>query len=116
MFVSTQNHYNISVYRSYATNISKKLFVSDCYRCTVVLFNPVKSRQHHLLNTSRKTVTCVSFSPDGRYLATGECGHIPNVRVWDLSDNSQVSEFPGHKYGINCVVSFPFLIVLIVNL
>lgn len=75
--------------------------------CTVVLFNPVKSRQHHLLNSSRKTVTCVSFSPDGRYLATGECGHIPNVRVWDLSDNSQVSEFPGHKYGINCVAFSP---------
>ncbi|XP_075219511.1 WD repeat domain 62 isoform X2 [Lycorma delicatula] len=75
--------------------------------CTVVLFSILKSRQYHLLNTSRKTVTCVTFSPDGHYLATGECGHVPSVRVWDLSDNSLVSEFPGHKYGINCVAFSP---------
>ena len=23
-------------------------------------------------------------SEDGRYLVTGECGHLPSVRVWDL--------------------------------
>ncbi|KAG8253574.1 mitogen-activated protein kinase binding protein 1 [Homalodisca vitripennis] len=76
-------------------------------RCTVVLFNSAKNRQSHLLNLSRKTVTCVKFSPDGRLLATGENGHLPNVRVWDLADGSQVAEFPGHKYGISCVAFSP---------
>ena len=23
-------------------------------------------------------------SEDGRYLVTGECGHLPSVRVWDI--------------------------------
>ena len=64
-------------------------------------------------------------SEDGRYLVTGECGHLPSVRVWDLQvsisqsqsfilslDQSQdrqscVAEFPGHKYGINCVAFAP---------
>ncbi|CAH2056230.1 unnamed protein product, partial [Iphiclides podalirius] len=76
--------------------------------CTVVLYNVRKNRQAHVLNASRKSVTCVAFSPDGRYLATGECGHAPAVRVWDLQDPSasgavQIAEFPGHTHGVNCV-------------
>ena len=47
-------------------------------------------------------------SDDGRYLVTGECGHLPSVRVWDMQDKSTtVAEFPGHKYGINCVSFAP---------
>ncbi|XP_041971032.1 mitogen-activated protein kinase-binding protein 1 isoform X2 [Aricia agestis] len=76
--------------------------------CTVVLYNARKNRQTHVLNSSRKSVTCVAFSPDGRYLATGECGHAPAVRVWDLQDPTasgavQIAEFPGHTHGVSCV-------------
>ncbi|XP_037300474.1 mitogen-activated protein kinase-binding protein 1 isoform X3 [Manduca sexta] len=76
--------------------------------CTVVLYNVRKNRQSHVLNSSRKSVTCVAFSPDGRYLATGECGHAPAVRVWDLQDPTasgavQIAEFPGHTHGVSCV-------------
>ena len=35
---------------------------------------------------------------------TGECGHLPSVRIWDVQDRTLVAEFPGHKFGINCVV------------
>ena len=38
---------------------------------------------------------------------TGECGHLPSVRVWDMQDRTCVAEFPGHKYGINCVAFAP---------
>ncbi|XP_033221790.1 mitogen-activated protein kinase-binding protein 1 isoform X2 [Belonocnema kinseyi] len=78
--------------------------------CTVVLFNPRKNTQTHVLNGCRKTVTSLALSGDGRLLATGECGHMPNVRVWDISDSSnavQIAEFSGHKYGINCVAFSP---------
>ncbi|XP_028173339.1 mitogen-activated protein kinase-binding protein 1 [Ostrinia furnacalis] len=76
--------------------------------CTVVLYNVRKNRQSHVLNASRKSVTCVAFSPDGRFLATGECGHAPAVRVWDLQDPTasgavQIGEFPGHTHGVSCV-------------
>ncbi|XP_068980239.1 mitogen-activated protein kinase-binding protein 1 isoform X5 [Bombus flavifrons] len=78
--------------------------------CTVVLFNPRKNTQAHVLNACRKTVTSLALAGDGRFLATGECGHMPNVRVWDISDpyNAvQFAEFSGHKYGINCVAFSP---------
>ncbi|XP_014476106.1 PREDICTED: uncharacterized protein LOC106745224 isoform X2 [Dinoponera quadriceps] len=78
--------------------------------CTVVLFNPRKNSQAHVLNACRKTVTSLALAGDGKLLATGECGHMPNVRVWDISDPHnavQIAEFSGHKYGINCVAFSP---------
>lgn len=86
-----------------------------CCSCTVVLFNPRRNNQAHVLNASRKTVTSLALAGDGKLLATGECGHMPNVRVWDISDpyNAvQIAEFSGHKYGINCVVSNVFFFFL----
>lgn len=69
------------------------------------MYNARKNRQSHITNPSRKTFTTLDFSEDGHYLVTGECGHQPHVRVWDVHDKSMVVEFPGHKFGINCVVS-----------
>ncbi|XP_059479943.1 mitogen-activated protein kinase-binding protein 1 [Neocloeon triangulifer] len=77
--------------------------------CTVVLLNTRKGHQSHLLNTSRKTVVCLAYSPDGKYLVTGECGHQPALRVWDMSQTTYVpvAELMGHKYGVNCAAFSP---------
>uniref|UniRef100_M3YC60 Mitogen-activated protein kinase-binding protein 1 n=3 Tax=Mustela putorius furo TaxID=9669 RepID=M3YC60_MUSPF len=75
--------------------------------CVVVLFNPRKHKQHHILNSSRKTITALAFSPDGKYLVTGESGHMPAVRVWDVAEQSQVAELQEHKYGVACVAFSP---------
>uniref|UniRef100_A0A663EBS5 Mitogen-activated protein kinase binding protein 1 n=1 Tax=Aquila chrysaetos chrysaetos TaxID=223781 RepID=A0A663EBS5_AQUCH len=76
-------------------------------RCVVVLFNPRKNKQHHILNSSRKTITALAFSPDGKYLVTGESGHMPAVRVWDVAERTQVAELQEHKYGVACVAFSP---------
>ncbi|KAK4878078.1 hypothetical protein RN001_010584 [Aquatica leii] len=87
--------------------------------CTVVLFNTRTGNQNHIINTSRKTITSLAFSSCGRYLVTGECGHQPAVRVWDLQSDAQpgpagvapqvqqVAEFLSHKHGISCVAFSP---------
>uniref|UniRef100_A0A8C1GJI8 Mitogen-activated protein kinase binding protein 1 n=1 Tax=Cyprinus carpio TaxID=7962 RepID=A0A8C1GJI8_CYPCA len=75
--------------------------------CVVVLLNPKKNKQHHILNSSRKTITTLSFSPDGRYVVTGESGHMPAVRVWDVAERTQVAELHNHKYGVACVAFSP---------
>uniref|UniRef100_A0A8C1GK07 Mitogen-activated protein kinase binding protein 1 n=1 Tax=Cyprinus carpio TaxID=7962 RepID=A0A8C1GK07_CYPCA len=75
--------------------------------CVVVLLNPKKNKQHHILNSSRKTITTVSFSPDGKYMVTGESGHMPAVRVWDVAERTQVVELQEHKYGVACVAFSP---------
>ncbi|XP_017538725.1 mitogen-activated protein kinase-binding protein 1-like isoform X2 [Pygocentrus nattereri] len=75
--------------------------------CVVVLLNPGKNRQQHLINTSRKTITTLAFSSDGKYLVTGESGHLPAVRIWDVAEGSQVAELQEHKYGVACVAFSP---------
>ncbi|KAL2099090.1 hypothetical protein ACEWY4_005570 [Coilia grayii] len=75
--------------------------------CVVVLLNPKKNKQHHIVNSFRKTITTVSFSPDGKYVVTGESGHMPAVRVWDAAERTQVAELQEHKYGVACVAFSP---------
>ncbi|XP_019124215.2 mitogen-activated protein kinase-binding protein 1 [Larimichthys crocea] len=74
--------------------------------CVVVLLNPKKNRQHHII-TSKKAITALSFSPDGKYLVTGESGHLPAVRLWDVAERRQVAELQTHKYGVSCVAFSP---------
>nr|XP_055041501.1 mitogen-activated protein kinase-binding protein 1-like [Misgurnus anguillicaudatus] len=75
--------------------------------CVVVLLNPSKTTQQHLISSSRKTITALSFSSDGKYLVTGECGYLPAVRVWDVEGRTQVAELQEHKYGVSCVTFSP---------
>ncbi|KAF4524053.1 hypothetical protein B566_EDAN013207 [Ephemera danica] len=54
-----------------------------------------------MLNTSRKTITSVAFSADGRYLATGECGHQPSVRAFSPNHKHVVSVGTQHDMIVN---------------
>ncbi|KAM9317614.1 WD repeat-containing protein 62 isoform 2-T2 [Pholidichthys leucotaenia] len=70
--------------------------------CVIVLLHPKKNKQSHIINTSRKPFSALAFSHDGKHLVTGESGHMPCVRVWEL-DGSQAAEVQSHKYGVSCV-------------
>ncbi|XP_054462647.1 WD repeat-containing protein 62 isoform X2 [Anoplopoma fimbria] len=70
--------------------------------CVIVLLHPKKNKQSHIINTSRKPFSALAFSHDGKHLVTGESGHMPCVRVWEL-DGGQVAEVQSHKYGVSCV-------------
>uniref|UniRef100_H3AH62 Mitogen-activated protein kinase binding protein 1 n=1 Tax=Latimeria chalumnae TaxID=7897 RepID=H3AH62_LATCH len=65
------------------------------------------SGEEHVFSVLRKTITALAFSPDGKYLVTGESGHMPAVRVWDVAERSQVAELQEHKYGVACVAFSP---------
>ncbi|XP_011471554.2 WD repeat-containing protein 62 isoform X2 [Oryzias latipes] len=68
----------------------------------VVLLHPLRNQQNHILNWSKKLFTAVAFSHDGKHLATGESGHRPCVRVWEVG-GSQVAEVQSHKHRVSCV-------------
>ncbi|XP_047201020.1 mitogen-activated protein kinase-binding protein 1 isoform X3 [Girardinichthys multiradiatus] len=75
--------------------------------CVIILLNPRKNKQHHIFNSSRKAITTLAFAPDGKYVVTGESGHMPAVRVWEVSEHAQVAELQEHKYGVSCVAFSP---------
>ncbi|GAB1607476.1 WD repeat-containing protein 62-like [Argonauta hians] len=75
--------------------------------CVITIFYPRRNKQTHIFNASKKTITSVAFSGDGKYLVSGESGHQPAVRVWDVEEKVQVAQFQGHKFGINCVAYSP---------
>ncbi|KAF7495810.1 Mitogen-activated protein kinase-binding protein 1 [Sarcoptes scabiei] len=56
---------------------------------------------------SKKPITSCKFSKDGKYIVTGECGHQPQVRIWEVSTSELIASLSGHKYGINCVAFSP---------
>ncbi|KAK7156886.1 hypothetical protein R3I94_006816 [Phoxinus phoxinus] len=75
--------------------------------CVIVILSPKKNKQTHIFNTSRKTFSALAFSQNGKYLVTGESGHMPCVRVWDVAERAQVAEVQCHKYGVACVSFSP---------
>jgi WD40 repeat protein len=46
-------------------------------------------------------VSCVAFSGDGRFLASGS--HDQSVRVWDAASGRALFTFPDQKAGIQCL-------------
>src|SRR6185369_10238227 len=43
-------------------------------------------------------IPCVAYSPDGRYVVTGQTDNI--ARLWDVETGENVRNFVGHKHWI----------------
>jgi WD40 repeat protein len=83
--------------------------------CTIVLYYVKLNQYSHIINPSKKPISCVCSSPDDKLIAYGECGHSPCVHVWDVSTSSpnRVAALQGHKFGISCLCFSPNLRYLI---
>ncbi|CAL8074494.1 unnamed protein product [Calicophoron daubneyi] len=71
--------------------------------CVIVLRPLEHDRQQFIQIPSKKSITAVEFSPDGKFLATGESGHQPMVRLWSVADHCQLAEFAGHHFRVVAV-------------
>ncbi|KAF9577300.1 hypothetical protein BGW38_007588, partial [Lunasporangiospora selenospora] len=54
-----------------------------------------------------KPISCLSFSPDGQFLAIGETGHQPRILVWEVASQLLVAELHGHKFGVQALQFSP---------
>ena len=56
----------------------KLILMFFIFSCVVVLYNTKKNKQSHIFNFSKKTLTSLAFSGDGKHLVTGEVSGIYN--------------------------------------
>ncbi|XP_057695950.1 WD repeat-containing protein 62 isoform X1 [Corythoichthys intestinalis] len=75
--------------------------------CVVVLLHPQLKTQRHIINTSRKPFSALAFSGDGKHLVTGESGHLPRVRVWQVDGGAETTGVQNHKFAVSCVAFSP---------
>jgi WD40 repeat protein len=72
----------------------------------IVIYDCKQNKQVSLLvNTPAvaKAITCLSWSADGKYLASGESGHQPSITIWDVASKQVLIELKQHKFGIGCL-------------
>src|SRR5262249_5330780 len=55
---------------------------------TVILWDVQSGKQLHTLRGHEGEITCLSWSPDGRWLATGS--HDGSARLWDIKTGREV--------------------------
>jgi len=74
----------------------------------VILYNAKANKQtRYFFSPSKKSVTALCFSPDGKYLAIASKGL--EVSIWDLhiTTNQPAFTIKGHKYGIDNILFSP---------
>jgi WD40 repeat protein len=70
----------------------------------------------HYFNPNNRAFSCLSFSADGRYLATGESTcRAPVITVWECRGSVllPVKSLKGHKYGVEHLSFSPTAHVLV---
>ena len=77
---------------------------SVAYPCggVVVVSDALTGKQSHLFGHT-EDVHLLTFSKDGRYLATGQRGRHPTVRLWDFETMNCVATMQAHASGLSSV-------------
>ncbi|GMF12002.1 unnamed protein product [Phytophthora lilii] len=70
--------------------------------CIVVVYNLRRNKQVRYYRVD-KGVACLSFSPNGQFLAIGEKGYLPAITIWDGTDGTLCAELQCHQYGVACL-------------
>ena len=72
---------------------------------TVHLWDVETGKSLQMLPLHTDNVWCVSFSPDGRTLASGSWDNT--IRLWDIRSNTLLLTLTGHTGSVNSVVFSP---------
>jgi len=87
----------------YAAAVSKKYLALAGYLTdnAIRIHDATTGELQTTLKGHGDTVTCLAFSPDGAYLASGDSGGI--ILLWDLSKMALAKRLTGHSAWVNSV-------------
>jgi WD40 repeat protein len=74
-----------------------------CAGSSVVVGHLSNPQSQEFLRGHDGPVTCISLSPSGRYLASGQEGDRSDIYVWDFETKKKVFSFEEHDYKIERV-------------
>jgi WD40 repeat protein len=83
----------------------KDLVACACEDRTVEIHDLSSRRRRRSLKGHTGRLTCVSFSPGARWLASA--GHDQVVRLWDVERGRLLHELPGHADAVRCLAFHP---------
>ena len=93
--------------KSIASGGSGKMTPTDTTKsdATIRFWDVASGREYKRLNGHTGTVRSLTFSPDGRLLASGSWDKT--IKLWDVTSGTEIRTFSGHADGINAVVFSP---------
>lgn len=68
-------------------------FLAKLTSCNPPLFLPTLRSQRYFRGHNGKQITFLRVSPNGRFVASGEAGTRPTVRVWDAATSVEARRF-----------------------
>jgi WD40 repeat protein/serine/threonine protein kinase/tetratricopeptide (TPR) repeat protein len=92
-------------------NIGASAFSPDASICAmaaqsdIALWDTVNWKELRRLSGTPRLISCLAFSPDGKYLASG--GGDKCVAIWRVSDGQLVHRISGHGENVSALVFSP---------
>jgi hypothetical protein len=73
----------------------------------IELWEVATARRRATIHGDTDAGTCISLSPNGRYLAAGGGPDKPTIRIWQLPSGKMIAKFHGHKDWLKRVAWAP---------
>jgi WD40 repeat protein len=100
MYIIVGEHAHKGAIHSLAFSPDSQILASGSYDDTVKLWDVNTGELLHTLTGHSNTVTSVTFSPDGRTLASAGLVYDQTIKLWDVATGEEINTLTGHSRSV----------------